>query len=183
MSSPFVGEIRSVAFLFAPRGWADCSGQTLAISQNTALFSLLGTNYGGNGTTTFSLPNLNGRALVSAGNGPGLSNYSVGQEEGAAYVTLAQTELPSHIHLPKAAIDSTGPGNSHTVPVAGDQLTRYSAATGIALAWNTPPLDSPVALAPQMVQPTGANQPHDNMQPYTTLRYIIALQGIFPARN
>ena len=183
MSDQFLGEIRAVSFGFAPKGWFDCNGQLLPVQQYTALFALLGTSYGGNGSTTFALPNLNGQALVNAGAGPSLTTYSVGQQAGTTTVTLLEQEMPTHTHQLAAAIDAAGGVNSHTVPVAGDQLTRYSSATGIALAWNTPPLDNAVALAPQMVQPAGGNSGHYNMQPYLTLRYIIAVDGIFPARN
>ncbi|NML07436.1 tail fiber protein [Sphingomonas sp. G-3-2-10] len=185
MSEPFIAEIRAFGFNFAPRGWMMCNGQLLAIAQNTALFSLLGTTYGGNGQTNFALPDLRGRSMISAGGGqgPGLSPYSLGEQIGTETVTLISTEMPAHNHTANAAIDTTGNANMVTVPTAGVQLTRYAPASGIGAAWNTPPITNPVLLNPQMVQPAGGGQPHSNQQPYLTLIYCIAVEGIFPARN
>jgi microcystin-dependent protein len=170
MSEPFLGEIRIFPYNFAPRGWAFCQGQILSIAQNTALFSLLGTTYGGNGQTTFALPDLRGRVAVSSGQGPGLSSYSLGEETGVESVTLISTEMPAHNHLVNAAnsdaTDSAPVGNVPAVIPSGG----YTATpTGQMLAG--------------MVSPSGGNQPHTNIQPVLVLNFCIALQGIFPSRN
>jgi microcystin-dependent protein len=169
VSEPFLGEIRLVAFNFAPRGWAFCQGQILSIAQNTALFSLLGTTYGGNGQTTFALPDLRSRVAVSSGQGPGLSNYTLGQTGGEEAVTLLQTQMPAHGHGVAA---SNGPASANRpaggVPAAGGS---YAAAP------------DGTTMNPAMVQGSGGSQPHDNIPPYLTLNYVIALEGIFPSRN
>lgn len=181
---PFLAEIRAFAFNFVPRGWFPCDGRLLPISQYSTLFSLIGTYYGGNGQTNFALPNLGGTSLVSTGQGPGLSDYVLGETLGTPTVTLTMLEMPGHTHAPDGKIDSTGNTNMHGVPQNGDQLSRYAPATGgIGIAWNTPPLDNPVLLNPQMIQPAGGGSPHNNMQPYLTLLYGIAFEGIYPARN
>lgn len=166
---PFLGEIRLFPYTFAPRGWAFCQGQILGIAQNTALFSLLGTTYGGNGQTTFGLPDLRGRVAVSSGQGPGLSPYSLGQQGGTESVSLTQNQMPLHAHLVNASSvspNASRPGNAF-------------------LAANGPYQAAPdgTTMAPGMIQGTGGNQPHENRQPYTTLNYCIALEGIFPSRN
>jgi len=168
MSNPFLGEIRLFPYNFAPRGWAFCNGQILSIAQNTALFSLLGTTYGGNGQTTFALPDLRGRVAMSSGQGPGLSNYSLGQVAGVESVTLTQNEMPLHGH---ATLCSSDDGNSG-VPVG-----NYPAAFGQPIYSTTQNSPGP---------PTGGaggSQPHTNIQPYLVLNYCIALEGIFPSRN
>ena len=167
MSEPFLGEIRAFGFNFAPRGWAMCSGQILPIAQNTALFSLLGTTYGGNGQTTFALPDLRGRAPVHQGQGPGLSNKSLGEQAGQETHTLIVTEMPAHTHSQPASNaeqDTNRPVNA--VPARGGVYA--GSGDGTFMDANT--------LA-------GGSQPHNNMQPYLALNYCIALEGIFPSRN
>jgi len=174
MSSPFLAEIRIFAGNFAPSGWALCNGQILAISQNTALFSLLGTNFGGNGTSTFGLPNLQGSAPLAAGNGPGLTPRVVGEVGGEANVTLLSTEMPSHNHIASCAA-----GAGTEIPPAGAVWAEAAATRGIkayASSANT-------TMAPQAIGLVGGNLPHNNLPPYLVLTFIIALQGIFPARN
>ena len=169
MSEPFIGEIRIFGFNFAPRGWALCNGQLLSIAQNTALFSLLGTMYGGNGQTTFGLPDLRGRVPVHFGQGPGLSNYSQGEVAGSETVTLTQNQAPAHSHLVAAsngAADSTRPAGK--VPATGGGY----AAAGDGSTMN-----------PAMVNSSGGSQPHENIQPYLVLNFCIAVAGIFPSRN
>ena len=164
MSEPFLGEIRLVAFNFAPLGWADCNGQILPIQQNVALFSLLGTTYGGNGTTNFALPNLQGRVAMHLGSG-----HVLGEFGGTENVILTTAQIPSHTHAPRAT--------------NADQTTDLP--TGALLSgggvYAAPPAN--VTLDPSAIGLTGGGQPHQNMQPYLTARYIIALQGIFPSPN
>jgi microcystin-dependent protein len=167
VSEPFIGEIRAFGFNFAPRGWATCSGQILSIAQNTALYSLLGTTYCGNGQTTFALPDLRGRVAVNQGQGPGLSNKTIGEQAGAEAHTLNVNEIPAHTHAQPAsnADQSTNrPGNA--VPTRGGVYAGSGDGT----------LMDPMTAA-------GGSQPHDNMQPYLTVNYCIALVGIFPSRN
>jgi microcystin-dependent protein len=180
MANQFVGEIRTFPFNFPPKGWAFCNGQLLVISQNTALFSLLGTTYGGDGKSTFALPNLQGSAPMQPGQGPGLSLHDLGEVGGSDTVTLLQTELPQHSHSLNA-----DPGNSTTGNPANG---AYSA--GI---WNAPPNAGSVniynvtapgtALAPNAIAPNGSSFPHNNLMPYLTLNFCIALQGVFPPRT
>jgi microcystin-dependent protein len=181
--TPFMAEIRAFAFSFVPSGWIPCDGRLLPIQQYSALFSLLGTNYGGNGTTNFGVPNLQGTSLVSQGQGAGLSSYFVGEVVGSPTVTLVQQEMPMHLHAPGAKIQSGGNTNMHSSPQAGDQLSRYAPTDGLGTAWNDPPLASPVQLNPQMVQLAGGGQAHANQQPYLSVLYGIAASGMFPARN
>lgn len=176
MSEPFIGEIRAVGFNFAPRNWAMCNGQLLPIAQNTALFSILGTTYGGNGTTTFALPNLQGRAAMHAGQGNGLSNHILGEAAGQESVTLTQANLPSHTHTLLAA------------PVIGNTTSPANAA--LAVAAQGVPMYGPASDAVDTLHAqalgyagTASPQPHNNMQPYLVLNYVIALQGVFPSRN
>jgi microcystin-dependent protein len=175
MADPFVAEIRIFPFNFAPKGWAFCNGQLLPLSQNTALFSLLGTTYGGDGKSTFALPNLQGSAPIHAGQGPGLSLYDLGQEGGSETVTLLQTEMPSHPHsmlsAPTivAADSDICTGNSMGKSSQGNVYSPFSAPSAVQL--------SPSALAV-----AGSSLPHNNMMPYLTLNFNIALQGVFPAR-
>jgi microcystin-dependent protein len=174
MSEPFIAEIRIFGFNFAPRGWASCNGQILPIAQNTALFSLLGTMYGGNGQTTFALPNLQGRAAMPWGQGPGLTNRVLGEIGGEQNVTLIQTEMPAHNH--PVGSDSAAGGNA-------DPTNGMWAATGrgrpLPYSSNAPN----TLMSGQALATAGANQPHNNMPPYLTLNFCIALQGIFPSRN
>lgn len=170
MSNPFIGEIRAVGFDFAPTGWAFCDGQLLPISQNTALFSLLGTSYGGNGTSNFALPNLQGCSPLAAGSGAGLSQRFLGETAGQSAVTLLTSELPIHSHAAHANAapgNQVAPGNNETAEVRGH---LYSATANAAMANNA-------------LTPVGGSQPHNNLSPYLTLNFIIALQGVFPARS
>ncbi len=174
MSSPFLAEIRIFAGNFAPRGWALCNGQIMAISQNTALFSLLGTTYGGDGKSNFALPNLQGCAPISAGQGNGLTDRSLGEVGGSQTVTLLPTEVPQHTHTYTAGSGSRGNVTAVTGNVNSDaafQTNIYGAATDGTL------------MSPNMLTPLPNSQPHENMQPYLVLNFIIALSGIFPARN
>jgi microcystin-dependent protein len=169
---PFVAEIRIFPFNFAPKGWAFCNGQLLPLSQNTALFSLLGTTYGGDGKSTFALPDLEGRAPMHPGQGPGLSLHDLGEESGSETVTLLLSEIPAHSHAVSASLSD---GN--------DRLpTNELFATGIAIGQYAAP-GALTQLAFQGASPAGGDQPHNNMMPYLTLNFCIALQGVFPARQ
>ena len=174
MSDQFLAEIRIFPFNFAPKGWAFCNGQLLPISQNTALFSLLGTTYGGDGKSTFALPNLQGDAPMQAGQGPGLSLRDLGETGGSETVTLLQSEIPSHTHSLVAATSSS----TKSTP-AGNSLTRTSSGATPFKAPGSPQ----VSMSTRAVNGTGGNLPHNNMQPYLTLNFCIALQGIFPPRS
>jgi microcystin-dependent protein len=169
MPDPFVGEIRIFAGNFAPSGWALCNGQILPISQNTALFSLLGNAYGGNGISTFGLPDLRGRAPILFGQGPGLTDRVRGEALGAETHTLSVAEIPAHTH-PLGASAANGTSDA----VAGGVMARSPAAIPQFEA------SADTMLAPSTVATTGDSQPHNNMQPYLTLTFIIALQGIYP---
>jgi microcystin-dependent protein len=169
---PFVAEVRFFGFTFAPKGWAFCQGQLMSISQNTALFSLLGTNYGGDGRTTFGLPNLQGAAVMGAGDGPGLTPRGWGETGGADVVTLLEAEMPQHTHTVQA---SQGDANSR-VP------TLRLPATGIGMGMYVKPGNLQM-MSPNMVVPNGSSGPHNNMQPYQTLSACIALQGVYPPRD
>jgi microcystin-dependent protein len=177
MSNPYLGEIRIFGFNFAPLGWATCDGQLLSIAQNTALFSLLGTNYGGNGTTTFALPNFQGDTGVQQGQGAGLSPYFVGQQSGTPTVTLNQTNLPQHNHV-------------INTQAAGDSKQNLHAPTNVAFLGTSEPdklyaktVTPTLAMAPQAIGSSGQGQAHDNMQPYEVLLYCIALRGVYPPRS
>jgi microcystin-dependent protein len=174
MSDPFVAEIRIFPFNFAPRGWAWCDGQLLPLSQNTALFSLLGTTYGGNGKSNFALPNLQGRAPMHPGQGPGLSLHDLGEQGGSETVTLLESEIPAHSHTLRASSDV---GDSF----APNPSTSLAASTGAAAY--QPSATSLVQLAPEALLPAGGDQPHNNLQPYLTFYFCIALQGVFPPRG
>ncbi|HEY6186178.1 MAG TPA: tail fiber protein [Pyrinomonadaceae bacterium] len=171
MADPFVAEIRIFPFYFAPKGWAFCNGQLLPISQNTALFSLVGTFYGGDGKSTFALPNLQGSAPMFWGQGPGLSQHFLGEQSGVEYVTLLESEIPSHSHTMLGAVP---PAESNLAN--GFAMTRSANGNAYAAAANL------VMMAPETLTPAGGDQPHNNMQPYLTLSFCIALQGVFPAR-
>ncbi len=173
MADPFVAEIRIFPFNFAPSGWAWCDGQLMPLSQNTALFSLLGTTYGGNGVSNFALPDLQGRAPMHPGQGPGLSLHDLGETGGSETVTLLESEIPSHAHALRA--DSQDPGDNFgpgPLMVAG-RAPVYQPTTNSNL----------VTLAPEALSPAGGDHPHNNMQPYLTLYFCIALQGVFPPRT
>jgi microcystin-dependent protein len=172
MADPFVAEIRIFPFNFAPKGWAWCDGQLMSISQNTALFSLLGTTYGGDGKSNFALPDLQGRAPMHPGQGPGLSLHDLGETGGSDTVTLLESEIPSHSHSENASqsdgIDQT-PANS--MLAAGVGIGQYGAPGAI------------VQLSDNDLTPAGGDQPHNNLQPYLTLYFNIALQGVYPPRT
>jgi microcystin-dependent protein len=173
VADPFVAEIRIFPFNFAPRGWAWCDGQLLPLSQNTALFSLLGTTYGGNGKSNFALPDLQGRVPMHPGQGPGLSLHDLGETGGSETVTLLESEIPSHGH---SAMGQNSIANRNDA--AGALMARpfggglmYGSASGLA------------PMAPETLTPAGGDQPHNNMQPYLTFYFCIALQGVFPPRT
>ncbi len=169
---PFVAEIRIFPFNFAPKGWAWCNGQLLPLSQNTALFSLLGTTYGGNGKSTFALPDLQGRVPMHPGQGPGLSRHDLGEAAGADTVTLLSTELPIHNHLIGIA-----PEPGEVVSPAGNTISVSQ--EGNVFAAGNPDK----TLSFRTLAPTGGDSPHNNLQPYLTTYFCIALQGIFPPRG
>lgn len=175
MASPFVAEIRIFPFNFAPRGWAFCNGQLMSISQNTALFSLVGTTYGGDGRTTFGLPNLQGSAPMHPGQGPGLSLHDLGEQSGSPTVALLQTEMPNHGHT-VTAHGTPPPANAGT-PNASVVLARSSGATAYTAAANL------VGMNQSATAVAGSSSPHNNLMPYLTLNFCIALQGIFPPRT
>jgi microcystin-dependent protein len=176
MSDQFLGQVLLVGFNFAPVGWATCSGQLMPISRSTALFSLLGTFYGGDGRSTFGLPNLQGNCAVGMGQGPGLANYDIGETGGSQTVTLNSTEVPSHTH---SALSVETPAS--TVTATNNSLAKYDAHNIYYTATQNPTL---AALAPSALSPPfGGNLPHNNMMPYLTLNWVIALTGVFPARS
>lgn len=176
MADPFVAEIRIFPFNFAPKGWAFCDGQILPLSQNTALFSLLGTTYGGDGKSNFALPNMQGNAPMHPGQGPGLSLHDLGETGGSETVTLLESEIPSHSHsLMASSTASTKPN-----PIGNANARISSGATPYVAANPAPPI---VAFASQALAPAGGDQPHNNMQPYLTLNFCIALQGVYPPRT
>lgn len=171
MADPFVAEIRIFPFNFAPKGWAWCDGQLLPLSQNTALFSLLGTTYGGNGKSNFALPDLQGRAPMQPGQGPGLSLHDLGEMGGSETVTLLESEIPSHSHnfngvnrvANRRSVSGTTMGTGNTIFVGGASPNAQ--------------------MAPETLSPSGSDQPHNNMMPYLTFYFCIALQGVFPPRT
>lgn len=172
MADPFVAEIRIFPFNFPPKGWAFCDGQLLPISQNTALFSLLGTTYGGDGRTNFALPNLQGNVSMHPGQGPGLSLHDLGETGGSDTITLLQSEIPSHSHQANCNRNTGndyGPTNDIWAPDAGGN-PQYGASADTFMASDA-------------LGPTGGGQPHNNLQPYLVLNYCIALQGVFPPRS
>ncbi len=176
MATPFIAEIRMFAGNFAPRGNAFCNGQIQGIAQNTALFSLLGTTYGGNGTTTFALPNLQGRMPIGIGSGPGLTQRVLGEVGGAESVTLLSTEMPTHTHVPQAS----SLAGTQASPAGGVWAASAGGRTPLPL-YVAPPANAPMSNS--AIATAGNSQPHPNMQPYLAISYIIALQGIFPSRN
>ncbi len=176
MTDPFLAEIRMFGGTFAPRGWALCNGQLMAISQNTALFSLLGTTYGGDGRVTFALPNLQGSTPMQQGQGPGLSQRYLGELGGVPYVTLINSEMAMHTHT-ALAVDA---GGDNTTPANNTWAQARTSRSGDPLY--SVGAQPNLMMAPQAVLPTGGSQPHNNMPPYLVVTYIIALQGIFPQR-
>jgi microcystin-dependent protein len=180
MTTPFLGQITVFPYSFPPYGWMDCAGQLLPISQYTALFSLLGTYYGGNGTSNFALPDLQGRVPISYGQGPGLSEYVIGEMDGAENVTITTATMPTHTH----ALNATSARSSTNVP-GGALAAMSQAGTPIApikgLIYSTNAPDT--TLPPQQIGAAGGNQPHTNIQPFLVLRYCIAITGVFPSRG
>ena len=186
MADPFVAEIRIFPFNFAPKGWAWCDGQLLPLSQNTALFSLLGTTYGGNGKSNFALPDLQGRAPMHPGQGPGLSLHDLGETGGSETVTLLESEIPAHSHsanandqqnpaAPAALTDQPG-GNL----LARSRFNFQGNSGAVPMYFNGAP---DTLMSPQAIAPAGGDQPHNNLQPYLTFYFCIALQGVFPPRG
>jgi microcystin-dependent protein len=173
MADPFVAEIRIFPFNFPPKGWAWCNGQLLPLSQNTALFSLLGTTYGGDGKSTFALPNLMGSAPMHPGQGPGLSLHDLGEQGGRTAVTLLQSEIPVHNHTMRA--EASDP--------ADVKLVNPNASFGVSQEAQIYQTTADVQLAPEALAPAGGSLPHNNLQPYLTLYFNIALQGVFPPRG
>jgi microcystin-dependent protein len=171
MANPYLGEIRMFGFNFAPVGWAMCNGQLLPISQNTALFSLLGTQYGGNGQNTFALPDLRSRVAVHQGQGPGLSSYVIGESIGVEAVTLTQNQMPQHVH------SVTANGAPGTASRPNDAVPARAGSSIYA------PAPDGTVMNAGMIGPTGGGQPFGVRQPLLTLNFCIALQGIFPSRN
>jgi microcystin-dependent protein len=169
---PFVAEIRIFPFNFAPKGWAFCDGQLLPLSQNTALFSLLGTTYGGDGKSNFALPNMQGNAPMHPGQGPGLSLHDLGEVGGSQTVSLLESEIPSHSHAMSASKSDAIDTN------VNNELLAKGIGVGMYAAPN-----SLVQLDPNALAPAGGDQPHNNMMPYLTLNFCIALQGVFPPRT
>ncbi len=178
MTQPYIGEIQLFGFNFNPRGWAFANGATLPISQNTALFSLIGVTYGGNGQTTFQLPNFAGRAGCEQGNGPGLSPRVLGQNFGVNTVTLTSQQIPQHNHGVNA-YSQTAAGSGSAAPTANGGLSFLAISTA-SKTYIATPLNT--QLAPNMIQPSaGGGQPHQNQQPYLGVNFCIALQGIYPS--
>ena len=175
MADPFVAEIRIFPFNFAPKGWAWCDGQLLPLSQNTALFSLLGTTYGGNGKSNFALPDLQGRAPMHPGQGPGLSLHDLGETGGSETVTLLESEIPSHAHSVMAAIQDFGDLGA---PAPDRAFSKSGRGNGYSSV-----LTPLVNMNPNVLAPAGGDQPHNNLQPYLTFYFCIALQGVFPPRG
>ncbi len=171
---PFVAEIRIFPFNFAPKGWAFCDGQILPLSQNTALFSLLGTTYGGDGKSNFALPDMQGNVPMHPGQGPGLSLHDLGETGGSDTVSLLESEIPSHSHT---MMSLPAPGN-RTAP-GGNSMARVSGTVGPYIA----PPTTTANMADSAVTPAGGDQPHNNLQPYLTLNFCIALQGVYPPRT
>lgn len=177
----YIAEVRLFAGNFAPRGWAFCNGQILSIAQNTALFALLGTTFGGNGQTTFALPDLRGRVAVGPGQGPGLPAVNLGQISGEPSHTLIITEMPAHNHATQTQVNASGDEANTTSPAGAVWATTEQTAIYKSGA------STPAPMSANAVQVTvgiaGGSQPHNNMQPYLGLNYIICLEGIFPSRN
>lgn len=170
----FLGEIRQFAGSFAPKGWAFCNGQLLSIQQNTALYAVIGTTYGGDGKTTFALPDLRGKVTIHQGQGPGLTPRAIGSTGGSASVTLTESEMSNHSHVPNSQ------GESTQILPDGSIWANVKAGRGSKYIYTASPN---TAMSPQALQTSGGSQPHNNMQPYLGLNFIIALEGIFPSRS
>jgi microcystin-dependent protein len=173
---PFVAEIRIFPFNFAPKGWAFCDGQILPLSQNTALFSLLGTTYGGDGKSNFALPNMQGNVPMHPGQGPGLSLHDLGETGGSDTVSLLESEIPAHAHT---MMSLPAPAN-RTAPI-GNSIARVQGTSGPYVQGS--PTPAPANMSDNAVAPAGGDQPHNNLQPYLTLNFCIALQGVYPPRT
>ncbi len=173
MADPFVAEIRIFPFNFAPKGWAWCDGQLMPLSQNTALFSLLGTTYGGNGKSNFALPDLQGRAPMHPGQGPGLSLHDLGETGGSETVSLLESEIPAHSHALRGnnTLGDTPSPVAHTLARYSNNAYQQTTNSGL------------VFMSPNAVTPAGGDQPHNNLQPFLTFYFCIALQGVFPPRG
>ena len=180
MADPFVAEIRIFPFNFAPKGWAWCDGQLLPLSQNTALFSLLGTTYGGNGKSNFALPDLQGRVPMHPGQGPGLSLHDLGETGGSETVTLLESEIPSHAHSVQAVNSNATTDQPGGNALARGQFTFQGNSGDVPTYFNGAP---DTLMSPQAIAPAGGDQPHNNLQPYLTFYFCIALQGVFPPRG
>jgi len=180
MDNAYLASIMMFAGNFAPRGWAFCNGQILSIAQNTALFSLLGTTYGGNGQTTFALPDLRGRVAVSQGQGPGLTNYALGEVTGSENVTLLITEIPMHAHTATTAINVSARADQEAIV---DAVLGQVAGTNLFAARPDGTSIMNPAMITVTVAPAGGSQPHNNIQPLLAVNYIICTEGIFPSRN
>ncbi len=181
MASPYIGEIRCFGFNFAPQGWAFCNGQLLAIAANDVLFSILGTTYGGDGITTFAVPNLQGQIPMHWGNGPGGFNTTIGQTQGQTSVTLTTNQIPAHTHSVIAMEVPSGGGPERTAVASGNTFLGPSQPpNGV---YQLAPSSVTAAFSSKAIAMQGGSQPHDNMQPYLVLNFCIALDGIFPARN
>lgn len=170
---PFVAEIRIFPFNFAPKGWAFCDGQILPLSQNTALFSLLGTTYGGDGKSNFALPNMQGNAPMHPGQGPGLSLHDLGETGGSDTVSLLESEIPSHAHTFRADV----------LDIADTNVVSPNASFALSSGGTLYQSTANVSLSGSALAPAGGDQPHNNMQPYLTLNFCIALQGVYPPRT
>jgi len=173
MADPFVAEIRIFPFNFAPTGWATCDGQLLPISQNTALFSLLGTTYGGDGRSTFALPNLGGSAAMHPGQGAGLSQRFLGEQGGSDFITLLISEMPLHTHTVFASGEDAN----------DDDPPNAAWASSVGISMYQPAANINSTAAPQALTPAGGDLPHNNLQPYLVLNFCIAMQGVFPPRT
>ena len=169
MAEPFLGQIQQFGFQFAPLGWAWCNGQLMSIAQNTALFSLLGTTYGGDGQTTFALPDCRGRNSMHMGQGPGLSNYDEGEASGTETVSLTTLQMPGHNHLVNASTGQKLIANPSSANLGAFQMYTNAA------------LDS--VMDPAMIGQSGGSQPHDNMMPYLVINWCIAIEGLYPSRS
>lgn len=180
MSDQFLAEVRMFSMNFAPVQWAQCNGQVMAISQNTALFSLIGTFYGGNGTSNFGLPDLEGNVAICAGSGPGLSPYDIGQFGGSQFVTLLDSENPSHNHLVQTTNTGGSSNNPNNLLYGKTGLVSGGSTTAIKTYATAAPS---VTLNPVAIGFAGGHQPHNNMMPSLVINFCIALQGIFPARG
>ncbi len=180
MSDQYIGEIRAFGFNFAPIDWAFCDGQLMSTSQYQALFAIIGTTYGGNGTTTFALPNLQGRVPMHCGTSPGF-NTTLGELQGSTMVTLTPSQIPGHRHNVNAANQGAGAGDERgPVPSDTSYLGPSSASDG---AYKKTPTSFTASFSPKAMMNAGGSQPHENMQPYLALNFCIAVNGIFPSRN